>query len=99
MPSLLIASQGPCPATVKSGSSYPMDFAARRAFLTAAGVEMSGLGAPFGTATPTRKFAIGVALPGMMVPEAIAPGKGAMMSDTSRGWPFATVCLAAVPLT
>ena len=62
-----------------------MDFAARSAFFTAAGVEISGLGAPFGTATAVRMPATGVALLGMMLPEEIAPGKGAMMSDTSRG--------------
>ena len=76
-----------------------MDFAASSAFFTAAGVEMSGFGLPFGTAMAVRKFAIGVALLGMMVPEAIAPGKGAMIKDTSSAWPLATDCRAAVPLT
>src|SRR5437867_13083400 len=51
IPRFLIASAGPCPAVANSGSSYPMDFAARSAFLSAAAVEMSGLGLPFGTAT------------------------------------------------
>src|SRR5262245_42500788 len=51
MPSLRIASAGAWPAVAKSGSSYPMDFAASRAFFIAAAVEISGLGAPFGTAT------------------------------------------------
>src|SRR4029077_19897278 len=75
-----------------------MLFAARSAFLTAAGVEISGLGRPFGTPTAVRMLATTVALAWSMVPEAIAPGKGAMMSDTSSGWPLATVLLVSAPL-
>ena len=30
-------------------------------------------------------------------PEAIAPGNGAMMIDTSSGWPLATVLLVSTP--
>ena len=33
-----------------------------------------------------------------MVPEAIAPGNGAIMSDTSRPWPFATILRVSAPL-
>src|SRR3989442_14922290 len=75
-----------------------MLFAARSAFLTAAGVEMSGFGRPFGTPTAVRMLATSVALLGKMVPEAIAPGKGAMISDTSRPWPLATILLVSAPL-
>src|SRR5438445_12229578 len=75
-----------------------MLFAARSAFFTATGVEMSGLGRPLGTPTAVRMLATSVALLGMMVPEAIAAGKGAMMSDTSRGWALATVLLVCAPL-
>ena len=47
-----------------------MDFAASSVRFTAAGVEMSGLGAPFRTASPIQPLAIKVALPGTTLPEA-----------------------------
>src|SRR5258705_4547424 len=75
-----------------------MLLAASSTFLTAAGVEMSGFGRPFGTPTAVRMFATTVALPGTIVTEAIAPGNGAMISETSRPWPFATVLLVSEPL-
>src|SRR5260370_20425146 len=98
MPSLFSASQGPSPAAVKGGSSYPMLFAASSAFLRAAGVEISGLGRPLGTATAVRMLATEVALLGRMAPDATAPGKGAIRSETPSGWPLATIGLVSAPL-
>ena len=76
-----------------------MDFAARSALLTAAGVEMSGLGAPFGTARTQTTLVTGVALLTSTVLEATADANGAMMRFTSRGWPFATSCRVSTPFT
>src|SRR3954467_6487152 len=72
--------------------------AASNAFLNAAGVEISGFGRPFGTPTAVRMVVIGVALLRTMDPEASAPGKGAMMIETSSGCPLATVLRVSEPL-
>src|ERR1700676_2461176 len=98
MPSLVTACQGPCPEDAKSLSSHPTAFAWRSNFLTAAPVEISGLGAPFFTAMAVRRVAMGVALLGMIVSDAIAPGKGYWMIETSRAWPCATILLVPTPL-
>src|SRR5439155_7504039 len=94
----MIASLAPWPALPKSGSTNPIVFAARKACFTAAGEEMSGFGAFFGTATAIRKLAIGVALLGMTLPDAMAPKNGATASVTSRASPFVIVCLVLCPV-
>src|SRR6266576_5963530 len=75
-----------------------MDFALSSVRLTASGVEMSGLGAPFCTASAKRSLAMTVALPGTMLPVLSASGKGANRSDTSKAWPLATVFLVLTPV-
>ena len=70
-----------------------MDFAASSVRFTAAVVEMSGLGAPFCTVSPSTILANGVALLGSTLPDATAGGYGANIIDTSRAWPRATNCL------
>src|SRR5712692_7952421 len=75
-----------------------MDFALSSVRLTAAGVEMSGLGAPFCTASAKRSLAMTVALLGTMLPVLSASGKGANRSDTSNAWPLATVFLVLTPV-
>src|SRR5467141_896953 len=75
-----------------------MDFALSSVRLTASGVEMSGLGAPFCTASAKRSLAITVALPGTTLPVLSASGKGANRSDTSKAWPLATVFLVLTPV-
>ena len=58
---------------------------------------MSGLGAPFFTATPTGILAIGVALPAMTLPEATTSLKGVLPVDsragTSKASPLMICCL------
>ena len=56
----------------------------------ASGVEMSGLGAPVRTATPTATVASGVALAAITWPEASTSGNGGWTIGTSNGSPFAT---------
>src|SRR3984893_11184876 len=75
-----------------------MDLALSSARLTAAGVEMSGLGAPFCTASAKRSLAMTVALLGTMLPVLSASGNGANKSDTSKAWPLATVFLVLTPV-
>src|SRR6267143_1702337 len=75
-----------------------MDFALSSVRLTASGVEMSGLGAPFCTASAKRSLAITVALPGTTLPVLSASGKGSNRSDTSKAWPLATVFLVLTPV-
>src|SRR6266403_154607 len=75
-----------------------MDFALSSVRLTASGVEMSGLGAPFCTASAKRSLAMTVALPGTMLPVLSASAKGANSSDTSKAWPLATVFLVLTPV-
>ncbi len=57
-----------------AGSTITMDFAASSIRFTAAGVEMSGLGAPFFTVTPRTSLASVVAVFGSTLPEATACG-------------------------
>src|SRR6266403_4640562 len=75
-----------------------MDLALSSVRLTASGVEMSGLGAPFCTASAKRSLAMTVALPGTMLPVLSASAKGANSSDTSKAWPLATVFLVLTPV-
>src|SRR5712671_3455061 len=75
-----------------------MDFALSSVRLTASGVEMSSLGAPFCTASAKRSLAMTVALPGTMLPVLSASAKGANSSDTSKAWPLATVFLVLTPV-
>src|SRR6266436_2975618 len=75
-----------------------MDFALSSARLTASGVEMSGLGAPFCTASAKRSLAMTVALLATMLPVLSASAKGANSSDTSNACPLATVFLVLTPV-
>ena len=75
-----------------------MDFALSSVRRTASAVEMSGLGAPFLTASARRSVAITVALFGSMFPVLSASGNGANNSETSRAWPFATVFRVLTPV-
>src|SRR3984893_17587067 len=75
-----------------------MDLALSSARLTAAGVEMSGLGAPFCTASAKRSLAMTVALLGTMLPVLSASGNGANKSETSKACPLATVFLVLTPV-
>src|SRR5258705_4819527 len=59
-----------------AASGLEIDFAASSIFLKASGVEISGLGAPFLTATPTATEARGVALVSTTLPEARTSGNG-----------------------
>ena len=67
-----------------------MDFAPSSIRLMASGVEMSGLGAPVRTATPTATVASGVALAATTWPDASTSGNGGCTIGTSNGSPFAT---------
>src|ERR1700688_2968816 len=75
-----------------------MDFALSNVRLTASGVEISGLAAPFCTAIARRSLAMTVALPGTMLPVLSASGKGAKRSDTSKACPLATVFRVLTPV-
>ena len=77
-----------------AGSGYAMDFALSSMRLTADGVEMSGFGAPFFTATAIHPFAIKVALPGTTLPDAITSAScGNSTIPTSNGSPLTIVSL------
>ena len=61
-------------AAPPAGSGYEMNFAASSVRFTASGVEMSGLGWPVRTATPTATVASGVALATTTLPDATTSG-------------------------
>ena len=65
--------------------------------MTASGVEMSGLGAPVLTATPTDTLASGVAVLATTCPDANTSGYGGCMTVTSNGSPAATCRLVPSP--
>src|SRR5260370_22521447 len=75
-----------------------MDFALSSVRFTASAVEMSGLGAPFCTASAKRSLAMTVALLGTMLPVLSGSGNGANRSETSNAWPLATVFLVLTPV-
>src|ERR1041384_7526400 len=67
--------------------------------LTAEGVEISGFGAPFFTATAIHPLAIRVALPGTTLPEAITSAScGNSTIPTSNGSPLTIVSLDSMKL-
>ena len=67
-----------------------MDFAASSIRFTASGVEISGFGAPFRTATPTATLASGVALLATTLPDDSTSGNGGCTIGTSKASPLAT---------
>src|SRR5216683_3127495 len=80
-----------------AASGHTIDFAESSIFLTASVDEISGLGAPFFTATPTATDASGVAVLSTTLPEASTSGKGGWTIGTSNKSPRTTCCLVPPP--
>src|SRR5215467_3611040 len=98
MPSLLRVSSKLTPAAAPpAGSGYAIELTASSVRRKAWGVEMSGLGAPSRTATPTETLANGVALLATTLPEAITSRYGGCTMETSKASPRTTCCLVPAP--
>ena len=96
MPSLLSASQGPLPGHREIGVLISDGLGRQKRLFDGGGRgDIRVWAGPSEPPTAVRMLVTSVALLGMMVPDAIAPGKGAMRSETSRGWPLATICLVS----
>ena len=78
-------------------SGHTMDLAESSIFFTASAEEMSGLGAPFFTATPTATAARGVAVLSTTLPEAVTSASGGCTMGTSNTSPLMTCFFVPPP--